>query len=466
MLTRSITSSPLKPLTSAISALTSGGIPPVIPLPDPTTTNFTSAQFAAGFSGSVSTTKNAARIYTRGALTLWCGWITGTEAKLTSPSDFGDFAGSMQVSVDGADFISAPNAASVYTLFTGLAHATRFVQVRWVAAMGDAPYIASSGNVLSVIGQPPALVAVNNWIQAGSNSSLGLYSAGVTPNVSEYTPALQAQTNTVTGSNVGSVKLRGAFTKIVATGTKIGVSKNGGTPTFYTATVEADSPPRAVVIPCDGSVSTYNVWDNGNYKELGGHFSVSGNSTLLDIGTVRKLDQYGDSVTFGAGPGASSVNTETMAVAATLGFVGSTNGISGETITGCKALLDAALPLKTVTSNDVAILAIGGNSASGGIDSTEQADYGLCIDKLLAKGYGKVLCRGILPLADSGATATIIAANVTLKSVMDAKANAKLIWVDTSTWIGYETQDGVHPTANGYLTLASYATPAYAALSL
>lgn len=458
MLTRKIASSIARSLVRASSA---PSISSRVIVPDPTIANFTSAQFAAGFSGSISTTKNAARIYAYGALTLWCGWITGTEAKLTSPSDYGDNAGSMQVSVDGSDFITAPNSASVYTLFTGLPHATRFVQVRWVVQMGDAPYIASSGNVLSVTGQPPSLVTASNWVQAGSNSSLGLYSAGVTPNIAGFTPPLQAQSNTTNGSNVGSVKLRGAFTKLVATAHRIGVSKNGGTPTFYSITPEQDMPPEAIVVPCDGSVSTYNVWDTGNSHEYGGHFAVSGNSTLLDIGVMRKLDQYGDSVTYGAGPGATSVNTETMAVAASLGFVGSTNGVNGQTVTGGKTMIGIVLPLKTVTSNDVAILALGGNSASGGIDSTEQADYGLCIDQLLAKGYGKVLCRGILPLVDTNANILVAAANATLKSVMDAKANAKLVWIDTSTWTGYETQDGVHPTATGYLTLAGYAAPAY-----
>jgi lysophospholipase L1-like esterase len=430
-------------------------------IPDPTTVSFTSAQFTSGFAGSLSTTKNAARVYAYGALTLWCGWITGTEAKLTSPSDYGDNAGSMQVSVDGAAFTSAPNSASVYTLFTGLPHATRFVQIRWVVQMGDAPYVASSGNVLSVTGQPPALVTAANWIQAGSDSATGLYSAGIIPNASGFTPPLQAPSNTTNGSNVGSVKIKGAFTKIVATAAQVGVSKNGGTPTFYTALDEADGVPRAVVIPCDGSVATYNVWDGGNFRLAGGHFSVSGNATLLDIGVRRKLDQFGDSITYGSGPSATSVNTETMHVAAALGFVGSTNGVSGQTIVGGKATIDAALALKTVTSNDVAILALGGNSAGEGIDITEQLDYALCIDKLLAKGYGKVLCRGILPNAP--AQSLVDAANVTLKAVMDAKADARLIWIDTITWTGFETLDNTHPTASGYLTLAGYAIPAYTA---
>lgn len=434
-------------------------------VPDPTTVNFTSAQFASGFTGSISTTKNVARIYARGALTLWSGYITGTEAKFTAPSDFGDNAGSVQVAINSGTFTDAPNTASIYTLFTGLAHATRFVEIRYASPMSDAPYITTSGTVLTVTGQPPSLITLVNKVQNGADSSTGLYSGAQSANLATYTPPLQAEKSTTYGSNIGSVKIRGAFTKLVVTvngNRKIAVSKNGAAPTYYTVADEADVPVRAMIIPCDGSTSTYNVWDDGNFHTVGGHFAVAGDSTFLDIGVRRRLDQFGDSITYGAGPGATSLNTETMRVAAAMGFVGSTNGVNGQTITGLKAQLDNVLPLRTVSSSDVAILAIGGNSAGDGIDLTEQVDYALCIDKLLAKGYGKVMCRGILPNAP--AQSLVNAANVILKAVMDAKADARLIWVDPTTWTGYETLDNTHPTEVGYTTIAGYATPAYTTL--
>lgn len=441
----------------------SGG---VAPLPDPTTVNFTSAQFSPGFSGSISTTKNAARIYARGALTLWCGWITGTEAKLTAPSDFGDNAGSMEVAIDGGTFSAAPNAASVYTLFAGLSHAKRFVEVRWVVQMGDAPYIASSGNVLEVTGQPPALAPASDWVQAGADSATGLHSGAMIQNVATYTPALLAPAGTTYGSNVSSIKLKGAFSKLVVTvngARKIGISKNGGAPAFYSIAEETDRPSRAIVVPCDGSTSTYVVWDSGNSRDSGGHFAVSGDSTLLDIGSRIRIHQPGDSITAGSGPGATAVNTEVMPVAATLGAIASTFGISGHTISGCKTMLSNVLPLLTVGSSDIGVLAIGGNSAAAGIDQTEQDDYGLCIDQMLAKPYAKVLCRGILPKAD--AQALIDAANITLKAVMDAKADPRLVWIDTSPWVTYRTQDGTHPTDSGYYPdLYDYELPAYTAI--
>lgn len=437
-------------------------------LPAPTSINFTAAQIMPGFSGSISTTNNAARVYARGGLTVWSGYISGTEAKITTPSDFGDNAGSVEVAINGGAFSAAPNIASVYTLFTGLPHATRFVEVRWVIAMGNAPYIASSGSVLAVTGQPPAIQTIANKVDPGADSALGLYSGAITPNATGYVPALAAPKGQIYGSNVNSVKIKGAFTSIVVTlngSRKIGISQNGGAPVFYSAADEVNNPARVLVIPCDGSASTYNVWDDGNFFSTGGSFCVATDATLLDIGVRRRLDQYGDSATYGSGPGATSVNTETMAVAASIGFVGSTNGVSGMTITNGKALIDSVLPLRSVNSSDVAILALGGNDAENGINPTVQADYSACMDKLLAKGYGKVLCRGVLPVP--AAQPVVDTANAALKAVMISKADARLIWIDPTTWTGFETQDGVHPTANGYLTLAVYAIPAYrAALGL
>lgn len=461
MLTRKPTSSVSRP---AFQSPTSLSLQLPTKLPDPTTTGYVASQMSTGFTGPINTTKNVARIYGRGELTLWSGWITGTEAKLTMSSDYGDFDGGVQVAVDGGAFSNAPRSGQVYTLFTGLVHAKRFVEFRYADGLGDVPFVNASGTVLTVTGQPPAIITLANRVALGADSSTGLYSGATIPNVSGYTPALQAPKGQVYGSNIGSVKIKGAFTNIVVTlngSYKVGVSKNGGVPTFYTATDDAIFPVRAIVVPCDGSVSTYNVWDDGCYRNTGGDFSVSVDSTFLDIGIRRRLDQYGDSATFGSGPGASSVNTETMAVAAAMGFVGSTNGISGQTVSGGKTMLDNVLPLRTVSSSDVAILALGGNNASDGIDLTEQADYGMCIDKLVAKGYGKILCRGILPTV--GTLSLTTAANTLLKAVMDAKANPNLIWIDTSTWTGYESQDGTHPTANGYATLATFAIPAYKA---
>lgn len=447
----------ISPIAAAVTAARRNG---GASLPAPTTANFTSAQFVAGFAGSISTTKNAARVYGRGALTLWAGMITGTEAKLTVTSDFGASAGLIQVAIDGGAFSSAPNTGTLYTLFTGLPHAARFVEIRYGSSFADAPYILSTGNVLAVTGQPPAVVPFTAWIQPVTAAA----NCGTVANVATYTPPLVAVRGNPYGSNIGSAKLRGAFTKLAvltsSSPNRVGVSKNGAAPTYYEVATEANSPSRAILIPCDGTDATYYVWNGGTAKSLGGHFAVSGDSALLDAGTLYHMDQYGDSITYGTGPGATPADVETMPVAAALGMIGSTNGIGGYTIAQCKTLLDSVLPTKVVTGNDVAILAIGRNDVQGGIDATDQADYLSCINKLLAKGYGKILCRAVLPTPDGSSLWAV--QNAALESVVTTLGDPNVIWVPTSTWLGYGSSDTTHPTAAGYVpTLMDYAVPAY-----
>lgn len=427
---------------------------------EPSTIQVAAATFRQGFTGSVK--EASGRVYGRSIRTLWTGWITGSEAKITASTDFGDFDGVIQVALDGGAFQTAPRSGQVFTLFSG-SHQTRFVEIRYPDGTGDAAYVSAVTAPLEITGQPPKLVVATGRAEVESDSPTALYSAVTMPNATGFEPRLQAPKGQDYGSNVGSAKLRGAFKTLAVTlngARRIGVSKNGSTPVFYAIADEQDAPVRALRVPCDGSLSTYYVWDDGNYRN-GGCFAVCGDSNLVDIGIRRRLDQYGDSVTYGEGPGATSGDVETMPVAAAMGFVGSTNGISGLTIEGCNALLSVVLPGRIVSGDDVAVLAIGGNNAANGIGPTQQSEYGQCIDKLLAKGYGKVLCRGILPV-----NADLSPANSALKSVVDAKADSKVIWVPTETWTNYETLDGVHPTAVGYTAIAAYALPVYSELIL
>lgn len=448
-------------LRSVVGVRRGGGAP----LPAPTTINLTSAQFAAGFTGSISTTKNAARIYGRGALTLWAGMITGSEAKITATSDYGANASLIQVAIDGGAFSNAPNTGTLYTLFTGLPHASRFVEVRYGDAFSDTPYIMSSGNVLQVTGQPPSIAPVTNWANIGADSSTSFSNAAIAANLPTYTPLSSAGKGDTYGSAIANIKIKGAFNSlsVVLNGglRKVGVSKNGQAPMFYQVDEESYHPVRVMRIPCDGSLSTYYVWDDGNWRPGGGHFAVAGDATRQDVGLQRRMDQYGDSITFGTGPGATPADVETMPVAASFGMVGSTYGIAGYTIAQCVGLLDTVLPTKTVTSSDVAILAIGRNNVPT-ITAQDEIDYATCINKLLTKGYGKVLCRAILPTPDG--SSSWVSENAALQAVVTAKANPNVIWIPTNTWLGYSSVDNTHPTAAGYVTLAGYAVPAYSAV--
>lgn len=429
-------------------------------LPAPTTVNFTSTQVASGFIGSVSTTKNAARVYGRASRTVWVGVITGTEAKLTATSDFGNIAGLIQVSVDGGAFSDAIGIGGVWTLFTGLPNAAHTVVWRFGAAFSENGYIASSGNVLEVTGQSPSISTSSVVVQPNSAGLLSLFSAATVENSVNYSPQLVAQNTTTFGSNVPSVRLRGAFTRLFVgkSAQYVYVSKNGGTPTRYGPITETNTPVNGNVISLDGSLATYNVWGASVEATGGGTFGVGGDSVLVDIGSKRRLDQYGDSITDSVpanGP-TSQGECEVFRVAAAMGFTGGSSGVSGNTIAMLESRMDAVLAAREVTSNDVAIIAIGRNDGTAAWDSAKLASYTNIINKLLAKGYGKVLCRGVM-----NDTANFTTANASMQSVVTALANTNVIFIDTSTWTGYATSDGVHPNDAGYATLATFAEPAY-----
>lgn len=433
------------------------------PLPAPTTVSYTSEQVAAGLFGSVSTTKNAARVYGRASLTCWVGVITGTEAKLTASSEWGANAGLIEVSIDGGAFSAAPVAAGVYTLFTGLPHAPHMVVWRFSSAYSDVAYIGSSGNVLAVTGQPPSIAVPTALAQPASVGALSFFSAATVANSANFAPALVAERVTTSyGSNVPSVRLRGAFTRLFVGKScrYVYVSKNGGAPTRHGPIIETNAPSNGLVIALDGSLATYNVWGSSIATVGGGTFGVGGDAALVDIGAKRRLDQYGDSITESApanGP-TSEGECEVFRVASAMGFVGGASGTSGDTAATLEARMNAVLAAREVTPNDVAIIAVGRNDGTAAWDSAKQTSYTNIINKLLTKGYGKVLCRGVM-----NDTANFSAPNASIQAVVASLAKPNVIFIDTSTWTGYATSDGVHPNDAGYATLATLAEPAYRA---
>ena len=436
---------------------------PPVPDPEPSTVSFTAAQILQGFTGPLNGTHG------RQTRTLWTGFVTGTEALLTATTDFGDFDGVIQVAIDGGAFGYAPRSGQVFTLFTGLAQAKHLVEFRYPEGVGDGAYLPTTGNVLQVTGILPAVQTCPS-VQVGTDLATGLYAGATYDNDDpSFLPKLQAPKGEDYGSNIGSAKLRGSFNNLIVTTValrRVGVSKNGAAPVFHTLAAEVgesgNAPSRAMVIPCDGSLATYNVWDDGVVRNSGGVFAVAGDAALQDIGVRRRMIQFGDSQTFGSGPGAISSDVETMQVAAALGFVGTTIGRSGLTIEDLLVMLDTVLPAMAVNSSDAAILAIGANNAGAGISPTDQANYLANINKLKAKGFGKILCRAILPPNEDPSMAD--PANALLKSVVDNLADPNVIWIATRTWSPWGTEDGAHPTAAGYRTLAGYAIPAYGAV--
>lgn len=445
----------------------------------PTTVAFNWAQFAAGLTGSVDAARTAGRFYGQaGGLTMWVGFIRGTDASVRATSDNGLAPGLVTVSIDGAASTVCPLENGRYTLFSGLIQAERLVCIAFGAAFYNIPYFtAALDPVLLVTGQSPSVDTPTAWVQPGDGSALTAWSSfltGMPNNTAGYVPHdTPGSVYMVSGSNVASVRLRTQARKMLVSTIDqyVYVSVDGATPTRYYAPLGTGQL-RPVVIPLDGALHTYNVWPD-RARGQNCTFAVGVDAPLVDIGSKRRLDQYGDSITDGAGS-TSSGDVETMGVAATLGMVGSAYGISGETITQLLTRLPTLLAGKTVSSDDVAIIAEGRNNTGGAFSAQVIADYTSIITALLAKGYGKVLCRGVLGSVVNGVSVYWPAENASIQAIVAAFNDPRVVFVDISSWqvtfsgnnggVGIPMLDGTHPPDAGYAVMAPLAVAAYAPL--
>ena len=426
----------------------------------PSTVNYAYAAFAGGIMGPSSTTINAAKHYLVAKYTQWVGYITGTEAKVTATSDWGMNAGLVEVSIDGGAFSSAALEGGRYTLFTGLAQATRLVQIRINESYSTVANFATSGTVLTVTGAPPALELPAGWVQATQVSPTNAITAAARNAApAGFTPDFIGGSGT--GSNVPMVVMKGAFGKLFIGGTftYAFISKNGAAPTRVGPFAGGGSNVKATVFTCDGSDSTYYVWGTNNTADGSGSFAVSGDAARsASLAVTRRAIQYGNSITYGQGA-SSPGDVDTMRVFAALGLCSATSGVSGDTIATLKARLAGEMARRTIGAGDIAVLSIGRNNADAAFDATETADFGDILTTLRAS-YSKVIVRGILP--EGGTTWTD--PNGSMQSIVTARADANIVYVNPASWSGIVTSDGIHPTDAGYLTIAGYAQPAYAPL--
>ena len=146
---------------------------------------------------------------------------------------------------------------------------------------------------------------------------------------------------------------------------------------------------------------------------------------------------------------------------AAIGYDPLTLGISGLTTSGLDTNIADWLSKTPATSNDVAVLAIARNDVGGTFSAPVTTAFNSVLNKLIAKGYGKILVRGILPAGDRNTTWPL--ENASIQSCIATVNNAKLIFVDTSTCPVYvtESNDLTHPTLAGYITVAAYLVPKY-----
>lgn len=462
-----------------------GGLPP------PKATNFSYAQVSSLIGGPVRVASGNQIRFGRSGFTSWTGRITGEEAYFIANSGWGA-TNLLWVSIDGAAEVNiSPVTGTRFRLFQG-AYGTRVVTIRISDSQEGEAYVLTTGAVLEVWGRGsvrPATVALDNLTSVGAGPSGTWTGAFTTPaaiNSGAFTnfpqtpiPIAQGITTAIGSSCVPAIRFRTTATRLtfVHRSRFTYVSIDGAAPTIYTTTPNLAQTLRSSVIVgpsqtpratesvnngLDGNAHDIAVWIGAHGTNFyGSPLHVYSNAPYLSQSTVRRWDQFGDSITAGYGISAPS-NVEIFRVASALGGVGAAHGITGETVGGLNSRLTTLLASYKpfVANTDVAVLAIGRNDV-GMWNSTTTSNYQSCITQLLAKGYGRVIPRALIR-TNSEYWPT---ENALLIAAANALGDSRVRPCDTVSWTGVSTTDNVHPNDAGYDTLATHATRDYPALA-
>jgi hypothetical protein len=425
--------------------------------------------------GPKDATRTANRVFglVNGA-SVWCGFVTGTSLFMTATSGTGFTTALFEVSIDGSGYFEPSRHSAIpgmYVIFTGRPDQEYKICVRFKSSAYDTAFMTNVSPCMVVEGTNPKVETFTTWLQCNDGNNLIAWSStntALSPAtfVPPSTPGLIAG---VSGTGIPSLRFTTTAKRMVVINPDpfVFVSIDGAAYTRYKATT-AFGVYHVTYIDLPGGAHTYNVWQ-GSARGTNNVFAIGIDAAVTDCGAKRRLDQYGSSTTAGAGVGAANSDgqVETMSVAAALGMVGSTYGISGETIAGFVARMTALLAAKTVVSADVAVLQLGANDI-GALDATATTNINNIITAMLAKGYGKVIVRGHMStLGQAGGTLTSKTNdNLTLAGIVTAFGNANVTFVNPIAlgWGIIDSPDTTHPSVVGYQTITPLAISAYTPL--
>jgi lysophospholipase L1-like esterase len=437
--------------------------------PAAVTTDFSYAQFEGGQAGILDTARIGTRTYwAAGGRTVWAGEITGTEALFSAVISSGSLAtGNIVVSVDDAAATNAVYENDKFTLFTGLTDTTHKIVISGGAAVGAGIGVTNTGTILTVTGASPAVSVGDTMLNMFDGNALTV-SAGPSIDIAAPYAGLYVPAKIPPGSNhyMSAYKFKTDAARLVVINSSnryIYLSTDGAAPIRYDKGILPTISMYAIEL--DGLMHTYKLWSYDKAVRANvGLLSINLFGALSDVGVTHRLEQFGDSITEGSSGGVTDRGeVETMPVAMHFGRIGTTYGISGETVAGLKARLPALLANISPTVNDVAVLAAGRNNVGVAWTPEVEDDYSSCIDQLIAV-YGKVICRGIIPGGSILPPQTTIytTENAGIAGIVAAKANPNIVYVDPNGWTDLITYDNIHPTDAGYDILETHCKTAYA----
>jgi len=364
------------------------------------------------------------------------------------------------------------------TLFSGLSDSDHLVRiVSSVGYNGGGAATRASGNIVSVTGVSPAVTAVGVTYLATDAALPGQY-YGLTEAAigGSTTPNIRRVSHLVPGSNPQYaynspyMSLRGRGTEIwiysAVPRARYAVDGAAWSDVTFPANLAERCCMRRVATGLDASTDhTYKVVGSintafGGRPTQGMALGPISTATYGTAPTTRKWAQFGDSITQGMNSASQYTGFgDLFVVGQRLGFVPLHVGRSGKTAADLDSDISTILDGSTLTAPYAAVIAIGTNDGATA-EAAFKASYGSIIDKLLAAGVTKVLCRTPVPDNSDTLDATV---STWIGAVVTAKANGNVVLIDATGWDPIDTLDGQHPSDSGYITMADYEETAYAA---
>jgi hypothetical protein len=432
--------------------------------PVPTTQTFTDAQLSGAFFGYFDTTTTAGRRLWDSASSAMHLQITGTDATMAANAG----ATAFQVSVDGGAWTTPTISANVLPLFSGLSDTTHSVQIAPNNTFPAGNWTPTTGVLISVKGLTPTAVATatQQWhVLNGSSPIISTHAQGAAPG-GNYLPALGVTVSTTGfGTSGGSSQFRAKHSGVyVFTAVpEIWYSIDGGTWTKQTLTrpligaVNRRSWQKLNITASPSAYQSVIVSDSPSASKEGQTLGVMVGGTGADIQAPSASKTYvtlfGASQVEGVGATIGSVDIHRLQVLFP-GLAGNQHGLAGATITLLNSSFATIMGFVPAGKRQTAILSIGINSAD---DASFQGDYQTLIGTVLAAGYTKVICRGLVQVSSNASK------NAKIQAAVAAVGNPAVTYADVSTWTAATTDtgspvivmpDGSHPNDLGYDRLA------------
>jgi hypothetical protein len=405
-------------------------------------------------------------------------YVTASELKLAihgtggALTDSGADNNCIKISIDGGDFISpddfdatdSAHATLTWDLGTDTTHLIAFRTYLY----GDLAVFDEGDTFLWLTGATPALQVAKDWAYPGdaakciSDTPLnGPAPVNIYP---VYGPVYDYSVGENSSNPMGmAVRADWIECWVSSTDDAVMISVDGAAPVIIGSIgfPVGDQPPNTnpgkTAWKLDITPGVHDIFATcaveGSLLAIGGKF----NGDMTPPPYVRRMTHFGDSITSGTGTRAGM--TDGTIIPPRLGRIGSPAGIDGLSIETYRDRIDGILHFRSAAgADDVAVIALGHNDGNNW--STEKGnDYQYMVDALFAKGYGRIIARGVFP-DDIGSPSdwTVVNAGIAALVATNVAAGKAIEFEDTTTWLNI-SMITPHPGWVGYNQIADLAAP-------